>query len=290
MQKVLITGENGTLASELHNQLKRREIEIAAYTRTQLDVTQKQDVKKVTELLQPNIIFHCAAKTDVDWCENHPKQSYLVNTLSAGFVVEAAKRIGAIVVFPSTYYVYAGLNVDVIDDRIHSPELSRITAVYSKHKLLAEEYIKKFGYSKVFIVRLGSLFGGGKNDKKFVGKILNLAKSEEKIPVVTDRYIQPTYVKDIVKNIFSLLDTKQYGTYNMVAHGIASFFEYAQAVLMYSKITSVKLIPILANSYEEFAPRSQKLYAINGKLKVLGLDLMRDWRIALNEYLTETVF
>lgn len=171
--KVFITGGGGTLGTELIRQLEGQATEIVAYTSQKLDVCDRKEVAKAIKSQSPDVIFHCAAKTDVDWCETHPNESYRVNVESVGYVIDAAEQVGASLIFPSTYYVYAELSHDPIDDRLHDPDLSRLTMVYTRHKLQAEQLIEKTSYQKVFIVRLGSLFGGGVNDKKFVGKIVH---------------------------------------------------------------------------------------------------------------------
>lgn len=285
MNKIVITGANGNLSQELIKELPSN-VKIHAFSSKQLDIT---DPKKITilEEIKPSIIFHFAAKTDVDWCESHKKESYAVNVLATKNLLKIAQRINAIFVFPSTYYVFTGLTKDTIDDRYDEPNIKNIIGVYSKHKLLAEQTIQNYNYSKSLIVRLGSLFGGGFGDKKFVGKILHLAKKEKKIRIVADRYIQPSYMKDSIKNILPLVNQEIYGTYNMVGHGLTNFYDYARTILSYAKIPTLQLIPISEKDFHEKAPRSSKLHIINGKLEDIEQDQMRDWKVALKEYITE---
>lgn len=284
MNRTLITGVKGTLAQELIRYLGTDK-QLLALGAEGLDVTKKKEVFAYVKSFKPEIIFHFAAKTNVDWCERHQEECYQVNVMGTRNIGMSAKEVGAILVFPSTYYVYGGLTNFPVDDRIHKPSLTQLKGVYARSKLLAEQELTKLGYDKIFILRLGSLFGGGKSDKKFVGKMLTLAKTAKKIPVVTDRFIQPTYIKDTIQNMLTLVPTKQFGTYNMVAHGVASFYDYARAIFTYAGIKNVKIIPIRANEFPENAPRTERLEVVNGKLQNLGLDLMRHWKIALQEYI-----
>lgn len=289
MKKVLVTGATGNLATELIKQLSPADYRVIALSGRDLDVSDIKKFSSEVSASRPDIIFHFAAKTDVDWCETHVQESRVVNVDSVAKAVRLAKEYNSILVFPSTYYVYEGINKNIIDDRNDSPIFNKIHSVYSQQKYAAERIIATSAHAKYFIVRLGSLFGGSKSDKKFVGKILRLAATEKKIPVVCDRFIQPSYTKDTVHALLKLVTTHHYGIYNLVAHGLASYYDYAQAILKYAQLPHVALIPIKAADFPESAPRSQRLHVINGRLQDLGLDTMRDWRIALKEYIQDTV-
>lgn len=286
MNKILITGAGGTLGQELLKYLSADK-QILALGSNNLDVTAEQAVFAQVQAFKPEVIFHFAGKTNVDWCQTHVEECNVVNIKGTLNITLAAQKVGAILVFPSTYYVYEGLTKIPVDDRFDRPSLSKIHSVYTRSKILAEEEIVTLKYPQIFVLRLGSLFGGGKNDKKFVGKILSMAKTKKEIAVVTDRFVQPSYTRDTIKTILALVAAQKFGTYNMVGHGNASFYEYARAIFEYANVKKVRLIPIAASEFSEDAPRAQRLEVINGKLADLGLDLMRDWRVALKEYIQE---
>lgn len=233
---------------------------------------------------KPDIIIHLAAETDVDWCEKNPEDCYRINVKGTQNLVSIAQETGAVFVYPSTFYVYGAGKNSYYDDRSDHPKLENISSVYAKSKFMGEEVVR-MNLKKYFILRLGALFGGGKKDKKFVGKILNLIKTQKEISVVSDRIIQPSSIKDTVKNLLSLIQTTQFDTYNMVGHGCTSYYEYAKAVLQYSGACGIRIIPIKSEDFKEDAIRERNLSVINGKLQDIRLDLMRDWRVALKDYI-----
>ncbi len=290
MKTALLTGANGALAQEIIDLLNPERYCLIKWTAKELDVTNKYDVHEKILRLNPKIVFHFAAKTDVDWCENHPDQSFLVNAQAVFYIAKACKKIDSTFVFPSTYYVFSGLNKSPIDDRFDQPILSETLGIYAKHKLIAEQMLEELDIDKKLVVRLGSLFGGKNKDKKFVHKILELAKIRNRISVVSDRFIQPSYSRDSIKNLLTLIDNQIYGTYNMVGHGITSYFEYAKTILDFARIRNIKLSAIPADTFIEAAPRSRKLEVRNGKLIELGLDQMRDWKVSLEEYITHVIY
>jgi dTDP-4-dehydrorhamnose reductase len=121
-----------------------------------------------------------------------------------------------------------------------------------------------------------------------VRKILEqIQMGKREIQLVNDRVIQPSYVKDTAHNLLELIRAGGRGTYNIVGHGSATYFEYGQAIVKFLERQDVKIIPISSSEFVERGVRTRYLTAVNGRLKEEGLDLMRHWRVALKEYITE---
>ena len=251
-----------------------------------LDILDYTQTREIILLRRPEVIIHLAAETDVDWCEKNPQDCYNINVRGTQNLVNIAKEIDAVFVYPSTFYVYGAGKNDYYDDRVDEPKLGNIRSIYAKSKFIGEEAVRA-DLKKYFILRFGALFGGGKKDKKFVGKILNLIKTQREIRVVSDRIVQPSSINDSVNNLLALIRTDKYGTYNMVGHGSASYYEYAKAIIEYSGVNDIKIIPIKSADFKEDAFREMNLSVINGGLQDIGLDLMRDWRAALKDYIDE---
>lgn len=281
MMKLLITGASGMVGSEIIKQATGHDV--IPLSHRDMDITDKEHVDKIIAMHMPDIIIHLAAKTDVDWCENNADECYMINVAGTKNIAEAADKYGAIIVYPSTFYVYSGEKKDAYDDRIDIPNLNSVVGVYSRSKLLGEEIVNKI--NNHFIIRFGALFGGGDKDNKFVRKILEISKIQNELKMVSDRIVQPSYVKDTVRNMLELIKTKKYGTYNMVGHGNATYYEYAKAILEFAGAKNVMVMPIKSGDFKEAAPRPKNLSAVNGKLGDMGLDLMRDWKVSLKDYI-----
>ena len=65
--------------------------------------------------------------------------------------------------------------------------------------------------------------GGPKKDKKFIQKILKQIKDGKKeLFVVNDKFGTPTYTYDFARNTKKLIESNNYGLYNMVCEGNTS--------------------------------------------------------------------
>ena len=111
MTKILITGANGQLGTELRNLLDERGVAYDAFDAKYMDITDQQAVDAKFDALKPAVVYHCAAYTAVDNAEDEGKQAnWQVNEDGTRNVAEAAKRVGAKLVYISTDYVFDGTN------------------------------------------------------------------------------------------------------------------------------------------------------------------------------------
>jgi len=132
------------------------------------------------------------------------------------------------------------------------------------------------------------MIGGGKKDHKFVSYIVNQAKNGNKeFNVVNDKFGTPTYVRDFAKNLNEVIKTNNYGKYHMVCEGDANRVEIARFILDVLGIKDYKMNEVESSFFNQEFPvaRPKSEILINLKLKSIGLNLMRNWKDALKEYL-----
>ena len=131
--------------------------------------------------------------------------------------------------------------------------------------------------------------GGPRKDKKFVQKIVKQIKEGKKeLFVVNDKLGTPTYTHDFASNVKLLLQKGYWGLYNMVCAGPTSRLEVAREILTGLDLRNeIAISPVTSDFFKEvfFAARPDSERLINRKLDLRGLNVMRDWRIALREYL-----
>jgi dTDP-4-dehydrorhamnose reductase len=278
--RILVTGAKGMLGSDMVP-LLRQQHEVLATDIDDMDVRNRTVVREVVHQFLPDVVIHLAALTDVDYCERRPDEAFRTNTIGTQIVTLACRELGATLAYVST--------ISVFDGRKPTPYTEFDTpnpqSVYSRSKYEGERIVQTL-WAQHYIVRAGWMFGGGNEDKKFVAKILDQAQSKPELKVVDDKFGSPTYTIDISRGIAALIETGLYGVYHMVnTHGGLSRYEVARTIVEDAGLTQCQVNPISSAEFPLAAPRPRMEAARNCHLELLGLDLMRDWRPALDEYL-----
>lgn len=292
--RVLVTGANGQLGSELKRIFSTGRAEIAplpkAYAsalvdyadRGALDISSDLSVKNWFSTHDPyNVIFNAAAQTNVDGCEKDEAGAYLVNALGIRNLALAAKRSGAKLVHVSTDYVFSGM--DSVP-RVETDGVCPVSA-YGRSKL-AGELLAQHDNPKTFVVRTAWLYGlQGKN---FVKTMLRLAKEKGEISVVADQLGNPTNANDLAYELLRIALTEEYGVWHCTNEGITSWFEFAARAVDLAGIPCKKTA-ITSAEYKRRFPQSADRPAYsaldNQRLKRTIGNEMRHWDAALQTYI-----
>ena len=160
---------------------------------------------------------------------------------------------------------------------------------YARSKYIAEQYVQT-NTNQYLICRAGWMMGGGiKKDKKFVNKIIKqIRENKKELFVVNDKLGTPTYTLDFANNVELLIQNKKRGLYNLVCEGHTSRLEVAKEILKILNLEdSINITEVDSNFFkkEYFAARPNSEMLINYKLNLLSLNIMRDWKICLVEYI-----
>ena len=287
--RMLVTGANGMVGSYVPEVFADWDL---IYTDTEggmscLDVRDPSSVRKYVSENRPDFVLHLAAATDVDRCEQDPDWAYHVNTLGTQNVAIACQAAAVPLVYISTSAVFEGNKPEPYTE-LDEP---RPANVYG-HTKLAGEHIVSSLLDQYYIIRAGWMVGGAIKDKKFVGKIVNLIKSGKKeISVINDKLGSPTYAKDLMFGVKTLIQTGYFGLYHMVNKGNVSRFDVACFIKQVLNKTNVAIVPISSSYFPLPAPRARSEAMRNLKLELLGINCMRNWEEAIREYLrTEMKF
>jgi dTDP-4-dehydrorhamnose reductase len=291
--KVLITGCGGMLgeafykaASQEYSHVLATDIDLNEPWLSYLDVRDNTAVEKTFRKFKPDIVFHLAALTDLEYCERHPKAAWTTNTLGTINVANAAENNSVLMIYISTAGIFDGKKLLYTDNDSPNP-----ISQYGKSKYFGEIYVQN-SLSKYFVFRAGWMMGGGpKKDKKFINKIYKQIKNgANKLFVVGDKLGTPTYTVDFSNAILKVIKTKHYGVYNQVCGGATDRYAVAcefVKLLGLSRKVQVKKTSSDRFKKDYFAPRPCSERLINSKLNKLGINYMRHWKDALKEYSTE---
>ena len=281
--KILVTGSKGQLGYDCVRELRERGYnDVMATDIDDLDITNEAGALNYVSKNKPDVIIHCASWTAVDKAEENKESVYKINVLGTKNLVQAARTVGAKILYISTDYVFHGdgCSYQEIND------FKRPLSVYGKSKLDGEKEIEM--YSKHFILRISWLFGV--NGSNFVKTMLKLGKAHKKIDVVCDQIGSPTYAVDLAKLICDMIETERYGTYHATNEGICSWADFAEAIFRYSHL-NVKVNRVTTKQYL-FEKPHQALRPLNSRLSKKSLDdagfrRLPSWEDALIRYLRE---
>lgn len=200
-----------------------------------------------------------------------------MNEVGTQNVAEAAKRVGAKVVYISTDYVFDGTN----EGEYEVDARTNLQNEYGKAKLAGEKVIKEV-LDDYYIIRTS--WGFGKYGKNFVFTMLRLAKDHDKLTVVNDQFGRPTWTSTLAEFMTYLVDHNQpFGTYQLSNKGACSWYEFASEIL---KDQDVEVTPVDSSAYPAKAYRPRHSIMSLKKAEATGFEII-DWQSALSEFMGE---
>ncbi len=138
--------------------------------------------------------------------------------------------------------------------------------------------------ARVFLVRVQGLYGAG--GRNFSSKLRALIKDGKAITLDAERRVQPTWARAAARQILRLVETDDYGTYHVSCGGEATWAGFARHVAERLGVApNWKEVPTAA--LQSAAARPPNCLFRRRMLALRGLDVMPDWRAALDEYLAE---
>jgi dTDP-4-dehydrorhamnose reductase len=279
--KVLITGAAGLVGSHLTRRLAR-EHEVLALTHGEIDITDRDAVRRSVSPAKPALIVNCAV-LQVDESEQDMGKAQAVNVNGARYLAEAASEIGAEIVHFSTQYAFAGEPVGRLPYTIQDEP--RPVNNYGRTKVAGEVALRA-ACPRSYIVRTSWVYGSGKNS--FLCTVHNDLKAGKKVRAIDDIWSSTTYVADLIDRVMTIRATGQYGTYHVVNDGICSYYEFALEAGRVLGLARAQIDLLMEITHERdmkriaARPRYTPLRCLLSEQ--LGVPPMRDWRAALAEY------
>jgi dTDP-4-dehydrorhamnose reductase len=145
---------------------------------------------------------------------------------------------------------------------------------------------------RYLVCRAGWMMGAGPaKDKKFIQKLMKQIKDgKRELFVVNDKDGTPTYTHDFANTVKALLEKEFWGLYNCVCGGQTSRLEVAQELVrVLGRETDITITPVASDYFKDvyFAARPPSERLLTKKLDLRGVNYMRDWRLALDQYIRD---
>ena len=284
-----MAGSGGMLGQAFHQvfepryELKCTDKDVNESWLSLLDFRDRDAYRKDVESFKPDYLFHLGAHTDLEYCEDNVHDAYLTNTTSVENAVHIANKLDIPLLYISTAGIFDG-SKDTFDDW----DLPNPLGHYARSKYAGELHVTSQA-RRHLVCRAGWMMGGGpRKDKKFIQKLMKQLKDgKSELAIVHDKLGTPTYTFDFANTVQGLLEAEYWGLYNMVCEGVTSRLEVAHELLAVLGLTSKVHINEVSSDYfkqQFFAPRPDSERLINRKLALRNMNTMRDWQVALKEY------
>lgn len=261
MKKILVTGANGQLGSEI--KVLAGNYPDFDFVFTDIDdfpLDKKQEIVANFKKIQPDVVINCAAYTAVDKAEQDVETADAINHLAIATLASLCADSGVKLVHVSTDYVFDGTSpIAYKEEDVPNPK-----SVYGVTKLAGEIACSQKCPDSI-IIRTAWVYSEFGNN--FVKTMLRLMTERDSLGVVNDQIGSPTYAADLAQVILTILDSGKWepGIYHYSNQGEISWFDFASDIkAIAQKTCEIKGIP--ASSYP--TPAERPAFSLLDKTKI----------------------
>ena len=293
MIKVVITGSNGLLGQSLLNLLLKDKDSYKVYGFSRgknrsgredfnyisIDITEKEELDKKLEQIQPDYIINTAAMTQVDDCETNKQACDILNVDVVKWMTRFASKSKTHIIHLSTDFIFDGKKGYYKETDKPNP-----LSYYGLSKLKSEQVLKD---SKINFTILRTILVYWKvfdmSRSNIVLWVREMLEKNKEITIVDDQYRMPTYVEDLAMACKIAMDKKALGIYHISSNTLLSVYEIAQQIAETFDLNKNLIKPISTSTLNQKAPRPAKtgfdLSKTNNELRFYPKSFKEDLQI-----------
>ena len=287
MRRIIVIGANGRLGAALAREYQGV-FSVKAFARSQLDLGKLDQVRSTLSETEFDLLINCAALTNVDYCESHSDEAFLINAQGPRLVAEICREKSAKLVHISTDYVFDGKqDTPYIEEDPPAP-----LSVYAESKLEGERSVLEVSANHL-VVRLSWVFGPDK--PSFIDQIIQRARENETVTAVADKFSCPSYTLDVANWLRLAREKEARGILHLCNSGACSWQEWAQYAI---DVCCNLGVPLKAERVGKLALSDMKNFVaqrpVNTVLSTAKFTALtgiqpRHWRDAVAEYISAHV-
>jgi len=194
-------------------------------SREDCDICDASRVKNILLQISPDVVINCAAKTNLEYCQENKGEAYMSNTAGIINLLDACSKMNIKFVHISSGCLFDGNGTLSTEESAPTPAVW-----YTWTKKWADEIIENFGYENYLILRPRQLISRVAHPSNMLTKFSKL----EKIRAI-DEPNSLTCIEDFGEMIEHLLKIDATGIFNCCNTGVVS--PYQIAVMMSQTIT-----------------------------------------------------
>ena len=277
--KILITGSNGLLGQYLLKILCNNPAYIVygsglGHNRctalnnqnyVTLNITNGDAVFNTIATIQPHVIIHTAASTNVDACEAEPIMANNLNVLPLRFLTMACEQYSCKLIHLSTDFIFDGLISPLNENAIPNP-----LSVYGSTKLQAEKVViaTKINYA---ILRTSLVYGVVQDMSRsnIILWVKNQLTNNNPIKVVNDQIRCPTYAYDLAMACKLIIDKNATGIFNICGKDALTPYQMALHTAQYYKLNKSLITAVDGTVFTQPAARPKNTHMLITKAQTI---------------------
>jgi len=277
--KILVTGTNGQVGHALLGALT--EHEIISVNRQQCDLKNLDQIERLIDDHQPDLIINPAAYTKVDQAEDEAELAFKINADAPKLMAKKAREYNISFIHFSTDFVFDGEKKGAYSEG----DLTNPLGVYGSSKLAGEEAIQEVG-GQVYIFRTSWVYSNiGHN---FYLTMKHLSQERDELNVVSDQLGVPTssdFIAMQIHKIIPRLNLAKPGIFHLVPDGYCSWYEFAKEIIIKTTpgFDITRIHPIKAEHYPSKAKRPLNSILGNTHIKSAFMLEFEDWQSELKK-------
>ena len=283
--KILGTGLTGLVGSRVVELLKHKyRFEQMSHAKG-IDIVDRDAVTDMIAASEAKIVFHAAAKTDVEGCEQDryegvAGEAWYMNVYGTQNVADACRETGKKLIYISTGMVFGG--GDTPEGGYREDSKTHPLSWYAQTKYEGEKVVKALDTPWV-IMRIDYPYRAKFLKLDFVRLFLKFLQEKKEVSIVTDHKFNPTYIDDIAFALDTLIQKEATGVYHVAGSETVTPYE---AIKKIAEMWDLDMSNVKETTRHEFfkgkAPRGFDLTMNNDKIRELGVQ-MRTFTEGLEE-------
>lgn len=262
---LLVTGVNGLVGQEIIAQLAEKNVKIIGTGRGKCriykpsnfiylenDLSKPQQLIDILETYPIETIIHCAALTNVDYCELNPHECWLINTIAIQELLPTIQRKNIHFIYVSTDFVFDGSAGPYAEEDKPNP-----LSVYARSKYQAETLIQQHLDPQRWAIARTILVYSTPNEGRsnIVLWVKNNLEAGKSIQVVIDQVRSPSFAADVAHGLIQIAHQRAAGIYHLGGPELMTIHELTNRVARFWNLDTSLIKPVLSDTIKQPAKR-----------------------------------
>ena len=227
------------------------------------DLTNTTLLNKWLDEIRPDVVIHCAAITDVDFCEVNEGVATDLHIKTTKTIANYLTQSGGRLIYISTDSVFDGEEQGAYDEEATTNPLN----VYAKTKLAGEQFVRSMDNG---LVLRTNIVGWTESKTSFAEWVIERLVSQNSLNLFHDVYFSPLHVDSLSIILGRIIVHPIFGLYHCASRDAVSKYDFGQKIAEVLQLPSLNINKISVKEVQFKANRPKNM-ALN--VEKIGLDL-----------------